>query len=37
MTIEEYYKNALTKKEKTITDLLVIEVYKLINKKGNDK
>lgn len=38
MTIEEYYKNALTKKEKTITDLLVIEVYKLVyGKKGNDK
>lgn len=39
MTLEEYYKYAITKEEKTITDLLVIEVYKLINekKKGNDK
>ena len=37
MTLEEYYKIAVTKKEKTVTDLLVIEVYKLINKKGGNK
>lgn len=39
MILEEYYKMAIAKKEKTVTDLLVIEVYKLINekKKGNDK
>lgn len=37
MTLEEYYKIAITKEVKTVTDLLVIEVYKLINKKGNDK
>lgn len=37
MTLEEYYKMAITKEVKTVTDLLVIEVYKLINKKGNDK
>lgn len=37
MTLEEYYKIAITKEKKTVTDLLVIEVYKLINKKGNDK
>ena len=39
MTLEEYYKMSIAKKDKTVTDLLVIEVYKLINekKKGNDK
>lgn len=37
MTLEEYYKMAIAKEKKTVTDLLVIEVYKLINKKGNDK
>lgn len=39
MTLEEYYKMAITKEIKTVNDLLVIEVYKLINekKKGNDK
>ena len=37
MTLEEYYKMAINKEVKTVTDLLVIEVYKLINKKGNDK
>lgn len=39
MTLEDYYKMAITKEVKTVTDLLVIEVYKMINekKKGNDK
>lgn len=39
MTLEEYYKIAITKEQKTVTDLLVIEVYKLINekKKGDNK
>ena len=38
MTLKEYYEIAITKKEKTVTDLLVIEVYELINKKkGTDK
>ena len=31
MTLEEYVKNAENKKEKTITDILAIEVNKLKN------
>lgn len=37
MTLKEYYDIAIKKKEKTVTDLLVIEVYKMINKKGDNK
>ena len=38
MKLEDFYRISLTKKDKTITDLLVIEVYELINKKkGSDK
>lgn len=38
MTLKEYYDLAIAKKEKTVTDLLVIEVYKIINKKtGGNK
>ena len=36
MTLEEYYKIAITKEVKTVTDLLVIEVYKLITKKKGE-
>lgn len=38
MTLEEYVKIAVNKKEKTITDILAIEVYNLKNikeKKGD--
>ena len=37
LTLKDYYEIAKEKEFKTVTDLLVIEVYKLINKKGNDK
>lgn len=37
MTLKEYYDIAIEKKEKTVTDLLVIEVYKMTNKKGDNK
>ena len=33
MTLKDYYEIAITKEEKTITDLLVIEVYEMISKK----
>lgn len=36
MTLEDYYKISITKEEKTVTDLLVIEVYELINKKKGE-
>ena len=35
MTLEEYVKNAEKKEEKTITDILAIEVYNL--KKNKEK
>lgn len=38
MTLEEYVKNAEKKEEKTITDIIAIEVYNLKNikeKKGD--
>lgn len=37
MTLKDYYDLSLAKKEKTVTDLLVIEVYKMIHKKGDAK
>lgn len=38
MTLKEYYDIAINKEIKTVTDLLVIEVYEMISKKkGNDK
>ena len=36
MTLKDYYDLAVIKKEKTVTDLLVIEVYKMISKKKGD-
>lgn len=33
MTLEEYVKNAEKKKDKTITDIIAIEVYNLKNQK----
>ena len=33
MTLEEYVKNAEKKEEKTITDIIAIEVLKLKNKE----
>ena len=36
MTLKEYYDIAITKEVKTVTDLLVIEVYELITKKKGD-
>lgn len=33
LTLKDYYEIALKREFKTVTDLLVIEVYKLINEK----
>ena len=34
MTLKDYYELSIKKKEKTVTDLLVIEVYEKLKKIG---